>query len=390
MTVLNAALLFILFAGHCELMAAWINRFHAIAFPRPILKGSRLLHDLLLLAYWPVVLWQVGLGGPRLLVDGEWSLVPAGWKLYFGFCCLGVFSLLIAIVRQLTATWPELRAAKRVDVPRETSKACIGPGWRGRLARLPGNQALQLEINEKEFQLPALPEELDGLTIAHVSDVHFRGPISVDYFRYGFERVAAMGADLVIFSGDLLDEQECLDWLPETFGQLSAPLGCWYILGNHDSLLDTKEMRRALTELGWNDIGSRVVTLEYKSQRIAIGGDERPWLGSAPDFDTADQANLRILVSHTPDNIRDAVRQRVDLMLSGHNHGGQVRLPLIGPVYSPSLYGVKYASGSFRVGKTVLHVSRGMSAERPLRWNCPPEITKIVLRADRSAKNLSE
>lgn len=66
-------------------------------------------------------------------------------------------------------------------------------------------------------------------------------------------------------------------------------------------------------------------------------------------------------------------------MLAGHNHGGQICLPLIGPVYSPSRYGVKYAGGTFREGHAVMHVSRGVSAKRPLRWNCPPEITRLVL-----------
>jgi predicted MPP superfamily phosphohydrolase len=89
---------------------------------------------------------------------------------------------------------------------------------------------------------------------------------------------------------------------------------------------------------------------------------------------------FRLCLSHTPDHITWARRHEVDLMLSGHVHGGQVRLPLIGPVVVPSLYGRRFDSGTFHLPPTVLHVSRGLSSEQPLRYNCRPEVTKLVLR----------
>ena len=226
-----------------------------------------------------------------------------------------------------------------------------------------------------------MPRALDGLTIAHLSDTHFRGPITVDYFRCAFDHVADMQADLVVFSGDLLDEPDLTEWLPATFGRLSAPLGCWFILGNHDWLVDDARIREAMTSMGWHDLSGRTQAFEHAGCRIEIAGDETPWMGVPPQFGSHDAVDLRLLLSHTPDNVGRAATQEVDVMLSGHNHGGQVCLPVIGPVYSPSRYGIRYAAGSFRQGATVLHVSRGISSERPLRWNCPPEITRIVLRS---------
>jgi predicted MPP superfamily phosphohydrolase len=67
-------------------------------------------------------------------------------------------------------------------------------------------------------------------------------------------------------------------------------------------------------------------------------------------------------------------------MLAGHNHGGQIRFPLIGPLISPSKWGTRYASGVFAEGNTIMHVSRGLSGEHPYRWNCPPELAKLVLK----------
>jgi predicted MPP superfamily phosphohydrolase len=381
MNVINAGILFLLFAGHCELMAAWVNRVHARPFRRATLRATRLLHDVLLVAFPVVVVWRIGLSGPRLLLGGEWSQLPLPWALYFAMCGLGVVSLVRATIKEATRQEPELRSRRMIDVAKELGFAPTGPGLRGQIARLPFNEVFQLELNEKEFCLPRLPAELDGLTIAHLSDTHFRGPIGLDYFRFAFERIAELQTDLICFTGDLLDEPELIEWLPATFGQLSAPLGCWFILGNHDSLLDAEAMRLALRKLGWNDIGGQTVLLDPNDRRIALSGDETPWLGEPPDFTGTRDAKLRLLLSHAPDPLPRARENGVDLMLAGHNHGGQVRLPLIGPVYSPSRYGVRYASGTFHRPPTLLHVSRGLSAERPLRWNCPPEATKIVLRS---------
>ena len=89
---------------------------------------------------------------------------------------------------------------------------------------------------------------------------------------------------------------------------------------------------------------------------------------------------MRILLSHTPDQIEWAQNADVDLMLAGHTHGGQIRLPIVGVSFCPSRFGSRYASGTFYREPTVMHVSRGLAGTRPIRINCPPELTKLVLR----------
>jgi predicted MPP superfamily phosphohydrolase len=89
---------------------------------------------------------------------------------------------------------------------------------------------------------------------------------------------------------------------------------------------------------------------------------------------------VRILLAHSPDQLSWARRNDIDLMLAGHTHGGQIRFPLIGPILAPSRYGVRYAAGTFYLPPVVMHVSRGISGLQPLRFNCPPELTKLVLR----------
>jgi predicted MPP superfamily phosphohydrolase len=102
-------------------------------------------------------------------------------------------------------------------------------------------------------------------------------------------------------------------------------------------------------------------------------------MGQHPDWSQVPADAFRLFLCHTPDHIQWARSQQVDLMLSGHNHGGQVVLPVLGPVYSPSIYGTRYASGVFWEEPTLLYVSRGISGRHPLRWRCPPELTKLVL-----------
>jgi predicted MPP superfamily phosphohydrolase len=119
--------------------------------------------------------------------------------------------------------------------------------------------------------------------------------------------------------------------------------------------------------------------------RVLLAGNEWPWFTAvavdalAEEAASPDRAAFRVLVAHSPDQFGWARRQGFDLMLAGHNHGGQVRLPLLGPLISPSWYGTRYSGGVYYEAPTLLHVSRGISGEHPLRWNCLPELAQLVL-----------
>jgi predicted MPP superfamily phosphohydrolase len=91
-------------------------------------------------------------------------------------------------------------------------------------------------------------------------------------------------------------------------------------------------------------------------------------------------ADFRLLLSHSPDRFYRAVRWGIDLMLSGHNHGGQIRLPLVGAVFMPSVYSRRFDRGFFRRGRTLMYASDGIAGMHPVRYGCPPEITRFVLR----------
>lgn len=266
-----------------------------------------------------------------------------------------------------------------MDVSRELGFRPAGTGPYESLLNIPGNEVFRLEVAAHEFALPNVPPEWDGLSILHLSDWHFSGTVALPYFEYVTRLCREMQPDLIVFTGDLLDRQELESWIPSTLGTLSAPLGRYFILGNHDWYLQPERIRERMREQGWIDLAGRSKVIEYKGKRLLLGGTEVPWMGKHPgDLDSS--ADFKLLLSHTPDHFSWGRRAGFDLVLAGHNHGGQIRFPGFGPVYCPSLYGCKYASGIFERNGTLLYVSRGLSGRHPLRINCLPEITRIVLR----------
>jgi predicted MPP superfamily phosphohydrolase len=289
----------------------------------------------------------------------------------------------VAIYRRLagSANLQVGGSSTTINLEAELGFRPVGSGPYHFFTHIPGNEFLQLEISDREYRLPRIPQAWDGLSVLLLSDLHFIGTIE----RIWFERVIGiaqtMPADLVVFAGDLLDREDLVDWIPATLGQLRAPLGCYFVLGNHDSYLkNTEQIRAQLEEVGWQGVAGRAHLINHKRNPLVICGSELPWMGTQPDLSKTPAEAFRLFLSHSPDSIGWACRHNIDLMLSGHNHGGQVRLPGFGPVYSPSMYGCHYASGAFWEPPTMLYVSRGISGKHPLRWNCLPELTRLILR----------
>jgi len=254
------------------------------------------------------------------------------------------------------------------------------------LIRLRGNQLFHLHIHEKEIAVERLPVWLDGLTVAHISDLHIGKHIDLDFQRQVIERTTQMQADMIVISGDIVDDETYLPQLADLLCPLTARYGAYFILGNHDlRIKDVRALRKLLTTAGMIDLGGRWQWVDVSGGRFVIAGNEFPWITPAADMSNCpthlDQQHLfRLLVAHTPDQIDWAREHDFDLVLAGHMHGGQIRFPLIGPIVGPSRHGTKYASGTFYEPPTVMHVSRGVCGLTPIRLNCPPEISKLTLR----------
>ena len=379
----------IAFLGHFSLAVWLFNRLHAIGLqPRAVkwLERMLLASAAVVLAAW--MIRSVWLG--RFV--GEWSLADP-WTVY-SLICWPVAALVVPLW-----LWPKLRErVPAILASNDTEVIDVAQrlgGWpvegsRARLyAAIPGNQVCQLHIHRKTLRLPRLPSELDGLSIAHLSDLHMIGNLTEPFFDEVVAATNALEADLVCISGDILEKTCCLPWIPRTLGRLKARHGKFFILGNHERRLpDARVLRDALAAAGLTDLGSRCESLAIDGATILLAGNELPWFGNAPNIPSSfrtPQSALRILLAHTPDQFQYARREQFDLVLAGHTHGGQIRLPGLGALISPSWHGWRYASGLFHEPPTVMHVSRGVAGKTPLRLNCPPEIALLILKADNAS-----
>ncbi len=250
-----------------------------------------------------------------------------------------------------------------------------------RHALYPLNQFLDLSVEEKDLPVQGLPADLDGLKVAHLSDIHLTGQIDPAFHALAAKYAADWHPDVAFVTGDLVDFEPFTIELPTVFQSLQCPLGQYFVLGNHDLRVpNPTATRRTMESIGWIDLGGKSLLQTWRGLPVELLGNEMPWFEPYPQPATEPPA-LRIALCHTPDQIDWARRNQVHLMLAGHTHGGQGRLPVLGPVLSPSWYGSRYASGEFYLSPTTLHVTRGLSGVHLMRINCPPEVSLLTLRA---------
>jgi uncharacterized protein len=255
----------------------------------------------------------------------------------------------------------------------------IGEGSGAWLLRLPGNASFRLCLRDWDVLMPDLPAPMDGLRIVQLTDLHLASCFRPAYFERVIAACRDWDADLIVLTGDIVDDDEVIAWIEPLLAPLEARLGKVAILGNHDEDHQPSAIVEALARAGFDILEGRWTTLEDEGATIAIGGTSAPW---GPDVDPAAMppADFRILLSHSPDRFYRAARWGIDLVLAGHNHGGQIRLPMVGAVFMPSIYSRRFDHGFFRRGQTLMYASDGIAGMHPVRYGCPPEVTRFVLR----------
>jgi predicted MPP superfamily phosphohydrolase len=398
MTMLPAVISALLFAGAClghlGLMIMSHNWFYGLSLSKRVGDFFHLLHGLLV-GFFPVLLWWLTRGSfpelwtfresdSALALVGRWVLL-----LYIVLCLTNGFVILPLItvkryLRRPPAAVQQTRS-RVFDIAEELGYRPTGEGRQRSLTRLPANEVFQVELAERTLFLPRLPGAWEGLTILHLSDIHLNGTPDRSYYHFLLERCNEWRPDLVALTGDVADSIHHQRWIVPVLGRLRWNLAAFAILGNHDYWYDPPFIRRRLRRLGMHVLSNLWQQFEVRGEPLVVIGHEGPWLKPAPDLSKCPTGPFRLCLSHTPDNIRWAQRAQVDLMLSGHVHGGQIRFPVIGSVLVPSLYGRRYDCGTFDEPPTLLHVTRGVSGEHPLRYGCKPEVTLLTLRCAKAS-----
>jgi predicted MPP superfamily phosphohydrolase len=247
-------------------------------------------------------------------------------------------------------------------------------------------------IVRRDFSLPRWPERMDGFTIALLSDFHYDPYFSVHPLHSAIGMVNDLRPDMIVLTGDFVsvpmfgDEKKgafAAEPCARLLRQMTAPHGLWAVMGNHDEGTDREIVTRALQ-------AENIRVLANQSEAIERDGT-RFWLAGVNDVlsYTADLTQTLlpvpageavILLAHEPDFADEAARFPIDLQLSGHSHGGQIRIPFLPPLYLP-IMAKKYVLGTYRVGPLLLYTNAGLGTVGvPLRFDCPPEITLLTLR----------
>lgn len=256
----------------------------------------------------------------------------------------------------------------------------------------------ELSVETYTVHLPRLPDPFRGMKIAQLSDFHYVEYTEGSFLRKVVERVNALKPDMVVLIGDFVTygpirwpsedahKRFALRHMPECasiLNDIRCPLR-FSTLGNHDMMVGGRYIYGDLVNQGLPVLRNSAVPIERNGQRLWLVG-----LGSSCARDADPQRAIpasalrdkeaMIVLAHEPDILPTIARFGADLMLSGHTHGGQVRIPLLPPVFLPD-YGKNYVAGWYQHGSTRLYVNRGIGTIGvPLRLNCPPEITLLTL-----------
>jgi len=266
----------------------------------------------------------------------------------------------------------------------------------------PRGGPLPLVVRRRDVRLRALDPGLAGLSILHVSDLHFRGPEPWKQEALGC--LESLDPDLVVITGDFIDGREGVGPVADVCRRLRGRLGTYAVLGNHDYqsygvlhfLRDvraktmrgerrtyTAELVQALEDAGVTVLGNASRRLKANGTPIWVIGVDDIYSGHmdfAAAFGDVEGAGLRLLLAHSPDALEGDHPDGLDLVLAGHTHGGQICLPGGGAITTRTRMRLPRGAGVMVLTGTVLHVSAGVGATGvPVRLFCPPEVSLLTL-----------
>lgn len=269
----------------------------------------------------------------------------------------------------------------------------VGRNW-ARLGYAYHVEPTWLAVNRVELPVRGLPKALSGLRVAQLSDFHFGPHIPPGYLEDAVERVAAEGPDLIALTGDFIDRGPGhVAEAARLFRGLKAPLGVFAVLGNHDFSVHTARGARkhpglddavadALSAEGVTVLRNRGARVERGGAALHVAGVDDLWSGASDldaAFDGACPHAPRVLLAHNPQTAEQLGGRRADLILSGHTHGGQVNLPVVGRLLL-NKQAKRWAAGLYPLEAGHLYVNTGVGFGWRFRFGVRPELAVFTLR----------
>ncbi|MFD1017986.1 metallophosphoesterase [Thalassobacillus hwangdonensis] len=245
-----------------------------------------------------------------------------------------------------------------------------------------------LDVKKETIASQTIPSSFQDFKILLFSDTHLGFNYDLNQFEKLVNSINKESPDLIVFAGDLVDQPNAYSWnnrLEGLLSKLNAPYGKFWIYGNHDhGGYGTDIVDQTMKKGGFQLLRNQHTIVNQGEASIAMAGLDDVMLGKPNLHRTLDgvpEDLFTILLCHEPDFADEASRYQVDLQLSGHSHGGQIRLPIVGDLITPPL-AKKYVEGWHDVGSDSmkLYVTRGIGTTRmPYRFLCKPEITLFRL-----------
>ncbi len=243
-----------------------------------------------------------------------------------------------------------------------------------------------IQINTYSISVPNLSEEFNDFRIVHLTDLHFGFLVPESIIHYVIDKANSLTKDVIVCTGDYIHARNStreIDIVWPIISKLESNYGVYNVLGNHDHWGSFERSFEWLEKSGQN-IRHKVKSIEKNGKRIWIGGAGDFWEdenGVDKAFKNMPQNECKILLAHNPDTADEDFNTRIDLMISGHTHGGQVNIPFWGTPILP-VKNKKYASGFIQTPKTNIFINKGIGwAILPVRFNCYPEIAILQLKS---------
>lgn len=245
-----------------------------------------------------------------------------------------------------------------------------------------------IQVEKINIAIENLPESFDGAKIVHLTDFHSKN--FGEREKKVLEILEDINPDFIFITGDFIDYRtkdinSCQEFWRELSNQHQGKT--FGVLGNHEHWIkspDISAIKKLLEEGGISILNNENRKIFQGNKYIYLLGVDDPdsKKDDLPKAMIGAEENIpKILLAHSPDIVDNLRGEKVDLILVGHTHGGQIRIPFVKPFWVPTKNRGKYASGLFEIGNAILYVNRGIGmAALPVRFNCPPEIAVIELK----------
>lgn len=332
-------------AGFC-LFLLLLNRYLIL------IPDSRLKSPLILVAFFLIAVGAAAFGWthPRR----PWVLIPLAVLIL-----IAVGEVRRALIRRATAA----------SGPVDTASCEVGPA----------GPVTTTDLVCRHYEVSLPDWEGPDIRIVHLTDLHIDPSLS-DFYEQAFSAAEEHEPDLVFLTGDFVSDPDALPALREVLRPLGK-YGTFAVLGNHDYWVDADGVSATVREAGITLLTNESTTISLDGGIIRISGLDYPWDRSVKDVPAPEPGELHLVLSHTPDNIYRLSRTGADAVFSGHYHAGQVRVPLVGSVVVPSVYGRRFDHGHFVLDGTHLFVSAGLGAANPpFRMYCQPDLFVVDVK----------